>query len=888
MPDYTRLQPVTSNLDAPTALALDNQENIYVAESVNNKLLIFTQSGEYKGTLEGLNKPISVALDAAGRIFIGNKDSRNVEVYNPGLTLLFKLGSGDGEFTQPNDIAIDNAGKIYVADSSEDKIKIYNSHGSFNSSFGNSGSGDGQFHKPMSVEIDEAAGEILVLDRQVTYDQYGTLVDGARIQIFDMNGVYKKGFSSYGQNVGQMYKPQHITIDNEGRIYVTDTYHNVALVYDKNGAYLGAVFDSDNPLRTPMGVTIANSNRLFIASLNACTVEIYGLASFTNMKITPLALTFTAQQYGDNPPSQALEIINNGNEPLSWTASTTTGWITLSETSGVAMVSGTSTLNIGVNISGLSPNTYIGTVNISSASGSTEVIYIQLTVLPTPVLSVSPSLLEFTSVNGSLPSAQSLSITNAGEGTLSWTAASNSAWLSINKETGTAPDTISVSVNITSLGAGTYSGAITIAGENVLSSPAVIDVTLNIIHITGTIFVTTNIPGATFIINGPESYTGAGSLWSKTNATVGAYSIVFGDVDGYGKPSSQSQTLQADGRINFRGEYVSQVVIQPDKRKEIIVGAGPGEQNTGIVKVFDADGSEAGIEFIAHEYKYGVNVATGDINDDGVDEIITAPGPGPKNPAEVKIFDHNGDELTNLKIDVFEYSYGAHVGSGDFNCDGRSEVIVGTGSGAGNPAYVKVFVYDPTEQKMIDSGINLLAYDRGSGVKVAAGDVDNDGIDEIITAPGNGTNTSVIKMWTVNTSAGTGHWTVSETKEYPIKSRYGYSISLSAGDMNGDGYDEIVTGVIADRKMRDEIDIYDINGDSISTFRPYIARNYGVNIAIGDLDDDGLTEIVAGAGAGAGNKAMVKVFDSNGIEKAYFKALDTRYGVNVAVGNVYW
>ncbi|MBI4849340.1 MAG: hypothetical protein HY808_12335 [Nitrospirae bacterium] len=47
--------------------------------------------------------------DAAGRIFVGNKDSRNVEVYNPGLTLLFKLGTGDGEFTQPNDMAIDSA-----------------------------------------------------------------------------------------------------------------------------------------------------------------------------------------------------------------------------------------------------------------------------------------------------------------------------------------------------------------------------------------------------------------------------------------------------------------------------------------------------------------------------------------------------------------------------------------------------------------------------------------------------------------------------------------------------------------------------------------------------------------------------------------------------------
>ncbi|MBI5407982.1 MAG: VCBS repeat-containing protein [Nitrospirae bacterium] len=885
MPSYERLTPITSYLNAPTAIALDPYECIYVTESVNNRLFIYSQSGEYDKMLAGLNRPISVAADANGRIYIGNKDSRNVEVYNTGLTLLFKLGSGNGEFTQPNDIAIKSNGKIYVADSSEDKIKIYNADGTYDTSIGTSGSGDGQFHKPLSIEIDETAGEIIVLDRKLTYDQYGSLVDGARIQIFDINGVFKSGFSSYGQNVGQMYRPQHIALDGEGRIYVTDTFQNVALVYDKDGAYLGAVYDLSNPLRTPLGITMGKSDRLFIASLNSKKVEVYGIGQYTQMAVTPLSLSFEGRQDGDNPASQGVSITNNGTEELNWTASTTEGWITLSATSGTTEVSQTTALNLGINLAGLAADTYLGSVRISAASGASEIVEVELTVLPTPILSVTPSSLEYTSVNGSTPASKSLSVTNTGAGTLDFTASTNRSWIQINREAGTAPAEITVTIgDITSLAQGAYTGAVTITGGS--AGTREIPVTLNIVSVTGTIQVTTNLQAAAYIMNGPESYTGSGASWTRTNAPVGTYAIVFGAVPGYTAPMSQSKTLEANGTITFSGEYTSEAEPEPEDKGKIIVGAGPGKSNSGLVKVFNADGSEAGAAFLAHAYKYGVNVAAGDLNHDGKDEIITAPGPGPDNPAEIRIYNPNGNELANLKTTAYEYKYGATVASGDLNGDGYDEVIVGTGAGADTPAYIKVYVYDPAQQKMTDSGINLLAYNTGYGVNVAAGDVDGDGTDEIITAPGAGrSNTGTIKIWKADTTMGAGQWSATQNMQYTAVYKYKYSVTIASGDINGDGSAEIITGAGPDRRAHDDIKIYDGSGDKVSEFRAYMVRNYGVNVACGDLDKDGVAEIVAGAGGGAGNRAMVKVFDANGVEKASFKAFNTRFGVNVAVGD---
>lgn len=886
MPEYKRLSPITNHLNAPTAVAFDKHENIYVTEAVNNTLHIYNQSGEYKTTLVKLNKPISIAVDDNGRIFIGNKGNGDVEVYDADLNYLFRLGTKDGLFAQPNDISIDKTGRIYVADMGADAVYIYNPDGSYNGSIGSPGSGDGQFHKPLSVEINKVTGEIIVLDRQLMNTLNSGPIEGARIQRFDMDGKFIGGFSSFGNEVGQMFRPEHMTVDMEGRIYVTDTHHNVILVYDVNGLYLGAVFDLEAPLRTPLGIAVSNGNRLCIASLNAGRVEMYGIGLYTQMSATPLSLNFEGQRGGSNPALQHVDISNNGTAYLNWTAGTNESWIILPDKAGHAGPAETSKLNVGTDINGLAAGTYTGSVSIIAESGAEETVYVYLTVLPAPVLSVTPGSLEFTSQNGAKPSSQYLLINNTGDGALNWSASSDRDWIVINKKAGTAPDTAAVSVDITSKGAGTYSGAVTIMGHKTLSGPVVIPVTLNIKEPKGMINVTTNLAEAAFTINGAESYSGGGTSWTMPEASTGAYVIVFGSVEGYTTPATQNRTLEMGGTITFHGDYISNAGEQESAVRNIIVGAGPGEDNQGTVKAFKTDGTETGLEFVAHGYRYGVNVAAGDINRDGTDEIITAPGPGAENPAEIRIYDKSGNELTKLRITAGQYKYGANVAAGDFDGDGYYEVVVGAGEGAENPSEVKVFVYDAANNMMMESGINLLAFSSGYGVRVAAGDVDGDGKDELITVPGQGgDNKGIVKLWDVNTSAGMGRWSVSLSREFKVSSNHGNSVSIAGGDTDGDGRAEIITGAGAYRRARDEIKIFDSDGDLKSEFVALVSKEYGVNAASGDLDNDGAAEIVAGAGSGERNRAIVKIFDANGVERVRFKALKTRYGVNVAVGN---
>ncbi len=902
LPAYERLEPIQNHLSYPTAIALDLYENIYVTESIQNRLQIFSQRGAYLKTLSGLSEPLGVAVDQQGRIFVGNKLSRNVEVYDTNLNFLFKLGSGNGEFSQPTAIAV-YEDRIYVADSLEDVIKVYNPDGSFNFSFGHTGSEAGQFNFPISLAIDEISGELIVLDRQHIESWTGT-GQGARIQIFDMDGLFKRSFGERGIGDGKLSKPSGVEVDREGRIYVTDTYQQLVQVFDANGTFLTSLYNADYQLRAPLGIIRGDSNRLFIASLHTGSVEVYGIDSYTQLSVDPLFLFFEEDDEGSHPVLQSVEIGNEGNSPLDWSAYADNSWITLSEYNGSLAPSENHTMEIGVDMDGLTAGIHTGTVQISAESGATEIVDVVLEVAerPTPELSVHPLSLEFVSVNGSTPASRSLSIENAGTGILTWTASSNVDWMSLDKITGTAPDELSVSVNASDLKEGTLTGSITITGEGAVASPLIIPVTLDVWEAKGQISVHVNIASATFVISGPEPYAGGGITWEVKDAPAGTYYIQFNAVQGYHTPSYQTKLLDANGAVTFNGEYIKTAEEVEESADQgylhIITGAGPGEENTGSVKVFGPDGTESGVAFQAHENTYGVNVAAGDINNDGIDEMITAPGPGPDNPAEISIFDYTGRQFQYLTTTVFPYFYGANIASGDINCDGYDEIIVGTGTYGGNPTDVRVYVLDSEQQKLVDTGIHLNAYESVGGVLVAAGDVDGDQQDEIITSstPVNG-NKIKIRIWKVDTSAGTGQWSVHLYKEFSMKTRNIYSkfskrnrnihsISITSSDINGDGLAEIVTGSRSHSGRTSIIHIFDAEGAEISEFQVGDSSDYITSVASADMDGDGAAEIIAGTVNSTLKTTEVMVFDAFGTENMTFTASKTQHGVKLAVGSL--
>ena len=219
-----------------------------------------------------------------------------------------------------------------------------------------------------------------------------------------------------------------------------------------------------------IGVTTASGSD----AINIMTAPAPSIAA------APFSLQFVYTAGGTIPTSQSIQVTNSGGGTLNWSAATTASWLSVTSASGTAP----SALSVLVSPVGLGIGSYTGDVQISAvgASNSPVSIKVSLTVAPAAaVLAVSSQTLTFNyTVGGALPVAQTVSITNGGGGTLSWTASSNATWLGLSPASGTAPSVLSVSVNPGTLAAGRYAGTIQIAAGGATYSPQTISVSLRV------------------------------------------------------------------------------------------------------------------------------------------------------------------------------------------------------------------------------------------------------------------------------------------------------------------------------------------------------------------------------------------------------------------------
>jgi uncharacterized protein (TIGR03437 family) len=218
-------------------------------------------------------------------------------------------------------------------------------------------------------------------------------------------------------------------------------------------------------------------NLQVVAAAGADTISVM-VAPQAALAVSPTTLQFAYTVGGTAPAAQSIQITNGGTGTLSWSATASAAWLSVTPASGTAP----STLSVSASTAGLSAGTYTGTIQITAtgASNTPASIGVTLTVAqPPPSLSVGPQTLAFQyTYGGAVPAAQNVAITNAGGGTLAWSASTSAYWLGVSAASGDAPVTLIVSVNPVNLAAGTYTGSVQIAAAGATGSPAAVTVTL--------------------------------------------------------------------------------------------------------------------------------------------------------------------------------------------------------------------------------------------------------------------------------------------------------------------------------------------------------------------------------------------------------------------------
>ena len=240
--------------------------------------------------------------------------------------------------------------------------------------------------------------------------------------------------------------------------------------------YTGAitVTDADSPAKVIVSVTL--------------TIMAPSLGVSTN------SLTFDAPASGGNPANQMVYAFNLGGGILNVTARVTSGaWLSVSPASLPGLYGTTTgTLTVAASVAGLAAGSYGGSITVSStdATVTNNPQVINVTLNNRPVIKLSTTSISFNApASGANPFSYTVTISNAGPGTMSGTVSAGTTtggnWLSVSPSSfsnlaGSATAPLTVSVNTPGLAAGTYKGTITITAPGAANTPQTISVTLTL------------------------------------------------------------------------------------------------------------------------------------------------------------------------------------------------------------------------------------------------------------------------------------------------------------------------------------------------------------------------------------------------------------------------
>jgi DNA-binding beta-propeller fold protein YncE len=159
-------------LSNPSSVAIDNENRfVYVVDTQNDVVDVFdadtfkllrkigTPGKKHTLTAPGtFSLPQGVAVDHDGNVYVTDTLNNRIEIFDPDggfISTFGKNGDGPQDFERPKGIAVDCDGHIWVADAAQDRVKVFSREGQLLIYFGTHGEYPGRFMGVHDITIDK-------------------------------------------------------------------------------------------------------------------------------------------------------------------------------------------------------------------------------------------------------------------------------------------------------------------------------------------------------------------------------------------------------------------------------------------------------------------------------------------------------------------------------------------------------------------------------------------------------------------------------------------------------------------------------------------------------------------------------------------------------------
>jgi VCBS repeat-containing protein len=374
-------------LNGPRGPVTDAAGNLFVADSLNNRILKIAPGGAATVlSTPGitLSNPAGVAIDGAGNLYIADSgNGRVVELSAQGVASV--LSTNSLALSTNSSVAVDGLANVYTTDATNNRVLVFPRIG--------------------TTHVLAITGVTLGSVSGVAADGSGNIfiADESNSHIVKVNNGTGTVLGT-GSLSGALLNPEAVTVDAVGNVYVADTGNN-RMVEISAGTTNGLVLGTGSyALALPNGAAVGNTGNLFICDGSNDRIVI------SNQK-APAALTFSAPAAIDavsllnlGNSALTLPVPGSGHNPGFGTANFTlvnagnSGYCPqLSTTSSSASLAAGANCRLSVEFSpaaqatGTLTDTLTITDNTLGVAASTQLISLTGTALTTPTVSLTPS-----------------------------------------------------------------------------------------------------------------------------------------------------------------------------------------------------------------------------------------------------------------------------------------------------------------------------------------------------------------------------------------------------------------------------------------------------------------------------------------------------------------